>query len=454
MSERGIEKPWVTLERLIHEAQHHPLLEFLESLSPAETARALGRLGEDEHNLILEILSPEEAANIIIDLPDEQAADIIEDYTPEGAAAIIDELPDDEMADILGEVEEEEAEAILRAMPQEEAQHAREMLAYEEDTAGGIMMTEVLSYQSEETIDDVLGDLRANREIYSDYGVQYAYITDEEQHLIGVLRMRDILLALPDSKVFSLMMHDPFSLHQDTSLEEMIDSFEEKSFLGMPVVDNQQKLIGVVRKAAVMEASEKRSKDTYLKASGIVGGEELRSMPLLHRVSKRLMWLLPSLVLSVLAASVIARYESTLDQLIKLAMFLTIISGLSGNSGNQSVAVSIREMALGLVHPSEAGRVLIKEIATGLLIGLTLGSLIAAVSLLYEGSLPFALVVGGALATNTFISVLLGALIPLLLKKLGFDPALASGPLLTTTTDMCGFFLTLSLANQVLLQTA
>lgn len=447
-------RPWLLLEQLLEQGDHDAVVEYIEALAPADTARAISRLDEKQNALLLDILTPVEAAEVLTDLPDEQAADLIEDIDPEGAAAIVEEMPDDEMADILGEMEEEEAEAILQVMERndpEEAEEARRLLEYGEDTAGGILQTDALSFRESNTVREVLDDLRIKREEYSDYGVQYAYIISDDDKFVGVLRMRDVLLTAPEVKVGDIMLSDAIYFRVDTSFDEMMDVFEEYQLLGMPVVDEKGKLMGTVRKSAVMEAAEKRSKNTYLKASGIIGGEEFRTMPLGSRVMKRLMWLLPSLLLSILAASVIARYEETLDELIQLAMFLTIVSGLSGNSGNQSVAVSIRELALGLIKPSEFLVVFMKEIFVGLCIGLVLGLLLGGVAYLYQGELRFALVIGGALALNTMFSVLMGGLMPLLLRKLGVDPALASGPILTTVTDMCGFFLVLSLANLILL---
>ena len=170
-------------------------------------------------------------------------------------------------------------------------------------------------------------------------------------------------------------------------------------------------------------------------------------MPLLQRSRRRLTWLSVNIVLNILAASVIAFYQDTLSSVIALAVFLPIISDMSGCSGNQAVAVSIRELTLGLVKPNELFRVLAKEIGVGIVNGVILGMLLALVAILWKGNPYFGLVVGGALAVNTIVAVCLGGLIPLYLKKMGKDPALASGPILTTVTDMCGFFFALAFAT-------
>ena len=188
----------------------------------------------------------------------------------------------------------------------------------------------------------------------------------------------------------------------------------------------------------------------FMKFAGIVGGEEYRTMPMLRRSSRRLSWLSINIVLNIIAASVIAIYQDTLEKAIVLAVFLPIISDMSGCSGNQAVAVSIRELTLGLVRPREIGRVLAKESSIGILNGIVLGCLLGVAALLWKGNPYLGLVVGVALAANTLVAVSFGGFIPLFLRGIKTDPALASGPLLTTITDMCGFFFVLSFASILL----
>jgi len=216
------------------------------------------------------------------------------------------------------------------------------------------------------------------------------------------------------------------------------------------VVDDDGVFLGIVRRAAVEAALARQGNHRFLRFSGIVGGEEFRTMPLFDRVRRRLSWLSVNIVLNLLAASVIAYYQDTLAAVIALAVFLPMISDMSGCSGNQAVAVSIRELSLGLVRPGEISRVMRQEILVGLLNGLLLGALLGGVALLWKGNLYLGLVVGVALAANTIVSVSMGGILPLVLKRLRLDPALVSSPMLTTVTDMCGFFLVLSLATVVL----
>jgi magnesium transporter len=200
----------------------------------------------------------------------------------------------------------------------------------------------------------------------------------------------------------------------------------------------------------VEEALGDRSESDSLKRQGIVGGDEFRTMPLRLRAGRRLSWLSINIVLNIIAASVIAFFQGTLEQVIALAVFLPIISDMSGCSGNQAVAVSMRELALGLVRSNEVLYVWAKEIMVGLVNGLVLGAIIALVTFLWKGNPWLGLVVGSALAINTLVAVSLGGTVPLLLRRMNVDPAVASGPILTTVTDMCGFFIALGFATLML----
>jgi magnesium transporter len=309
------------------------------------------------------------------------------------------------------------------------------------------MLSEYLDFRSEQKVQDVLDDLQENREEYADYNVQYLYVTDDDNRLLGVLRMRDLLFPRRTATLGTLMIKNPYKVNVDTSLAGLRNFFEEHNLFGVPVVDVDSRLLGIVLPEAVEEASQKQSTQQFLGFSGIIGGEEFRSMPLLGRAGRRLSWLSLNIVLNIIAASVIAIYQDTLSAVIALAVFLPMVSDMSGCSGNQAVAVSMRELSLGLVRPSEIMRVLLKEASLGVVNGIALGVILGFVAYLWKGSPYLGLVVGGALAVNTVVAVSLGGLIPLFLKRLKLDPALVSSPILTTVTDMCGFFFVLSFAS-------
>jgi magnesium transporter len=331
-----------------------------------------------------------------------------------------------------------------------EADDVRQLSRYAADTAGGMMVTEYLAYADTVRVADVLEDLRAHADEYSRYNVQYAYVTAGEGKLVGVLRLRDLLLSPPATPVRLLMLVGPQRVPTDAPLDELLSFFDRHPYFGVPAVDADGRLVGVVRRADIEEAAAERAGRTLLRFSGVIGGEEFRTMPLGTRVLRRLPWLGVTGVLNLVAAAIIGLYEDTLTAAIALAAFLPVISGLSGNAGNQAVAVSLRELALGLVKADEVWWAFTREAAVGAVNGLVLGLVLAGAALAWKGNPYLGLVVGGSLALSTLVAVCLGGTIPLALKRLGVDPALASGPILTTVTDMCGFFLALSFATAVL----
>ncbi|MFH1950737.1 MAG: magnesium transporter [Pseudomonadota bacterium] len=442
--------PWDRLSELIAGKDSVELTRFVDALNPSETARGISRLTEEEQLRLLSLLSPEDAADVIEDIPEVQAADLVEDMPSEQAAAIMEEMTSDHLVDVLGEMDEDASQAILAKMDRKDADEARMLLEYAPDCAGGLMISEFLVYKIDNTIQDVLDDLQANRSEYVDYHVQYFYVVDREEKLAGVLRIHDLLFPARETRLTQVMISSPLSVPDKASLKELEEFFEEHHFFGVPVVDDGRRLVGVVLPNAIKEAVSKRKTKTFLRLSGIIGGEEFRTMPLLSRSGRRLSWLSMNIVLNIIAASVIALYQDTLAAVIILAVFLPMVSDMSGCSGNQAVAVSMRELSLGLVRPGELLWVLAKEAKVGIINGLVLGLLLGGVAFFWKGNPWLGVVVGGALAANTLVSVTLGGMLPLVLKRLKLDPALVSSPLLTTVTDMCGFFFVLSFAAAIL----
>lgn len=442
--------PWDTLRTLIAAGKQLELTAFLESLSAPETARGISRLTGAEQLQLLSLLSPENAADVIQEIPEVQAADIVEEMPSEQAAAIMEEMSSNHLADVLGKMDKSASQAILAKMGREDAKEARMLLQYAPDCAGGLMISEFLAFQAESTIQDVLDDLQSNRKKYHNYHVQYFYVVNQAKQLVGVLRMHDLLFPARETKLTQVMIASPLHLSDKAPLKELENFFEEHHLFGVPVVDSAQRLVGVVLPNAIEEAVNKRKTKTFLRLSGIIGGEEFRTMPLLSRSGRRLSWLSMNIVLNIIAASVIALYQDTLAAVITLAVFLPMVSDMSGCSGNQAVAVSMRELSLGLVRPGELLWVMAKEVKIGLINGVVLGMLLGGVAFLWKGNPWLGMVVGGALAANTLVSVILGGMLPLLLKRIKLDPALVSSPLLTTATDMCGFFFVLSFAAALL----
>lgn len=445
------ERPWEGLNERIDLADAAGAAELLADLSAEDQRLAMSHLPGDSQVILIESLLPQEAADILEHLPEVQAADILEALPSESAADIVEVLPGTVGVELLREMHAEESEALLSSIEDpEEAEQLRERTSYAWDTAGGLMTVSFASFPETATVGDVLAELGGNAERYADLDVQYVYVVGEGGLLRGVLRLRDLVLTRPTVPVAEVMIADPVSASVDDDFETLRNQFEERSYIGLPVVEAGGKLAGVVTQHAVREATADHQTEDYLRSSGILGGEELRSMPMLARCGRRLAWLGPNIILNVIAASVIAMYENTLEAVIALAVFLPIVSDMSGCSGNQAVAVSIRELTLGLMRPNEFRRIVWKEGVLGMVNGFVLGCILGTLAALWKDNIWLGLVIGGALFLNTVLSVLLGGSVPLILKRLKVDPALASGPILTTCTDMCGFFLVLNLASVVL----
>ena len=445
---------WEQMAEYAATSQSEELANQLDGLSDAERIHIFARLSAEDRGRVLGLLDAERAAELLETVPDAVAGRAVEGLEPGTAANILEELPSNQGADLLSRMKVESAEAILAETEPEVAASVRSLLQYEGDTAGGLMITEFVAVPEWGTAQDVIDHMRDEVERYADYPVQYVYVVGGGGELLGVLPLRDLLLARRQRAVESLMIRNPICVPARAPLEEVIDLFENHAFVGMPVVDEGGSLVGVLLREDVDEARMDRADLNALKARGIVGGDELRSFPLMLRSRRRLAWLAVNIVLNIAAASVIVIYEQTLQAVIALAVFLPIISDMSGCSGNQAVAVTLRELTLGVTKPNEIARVLFKESSLGLINGVVLGLLIGAVAWVWKGSLALGIVVGAALALNTVVAVCIGGAVPMVLSRIGADPALASGPMLTTITDMCGFFLVLSFATLMLAQLA
>lgn len=424
------------------------LADLLDPLSLSDALRELLNLPVDQRSAALSLLPPERAAELVEEAPNALAVDLVERLVSDQAAEIILELDSDIQADVIGELEDADAEAILARMDPEDAADVRRLVEYDDDVAGGLMVAEAFTFSDGDTVGKVLRRFAHEEYDLERYRGQHPYVLNSDGVPVGVLSLRSLLSTRRSIKLTDIMV-PPITVPASMPLEELEDLFDEHPFLGLPVVETDGNLVGVVSRSAVDEALLERAESASLKRQGVFG-DELRSMPLPLRARRRLQWLSANIVLNVIAASVIAAYEQTLAAVIALAVFLPMVSDMSGCSGNQAVAVSMRELSLGLVRPIDAMRVWLKEVSVGIINGCVLGLLIGLVAWMWKGNPFLGLVIGGALGLNTIIAVSIGGVLPLLLKRIGQDPAVASGPLLTTITDMAGFFLVLSLATAMM----
>jgi magnesium transporter len=306
------ERPWEEIAEALESGDSLRLLAVLEALSGEDTRRAISRLSAEQQQLILSRLNPEDAAELLESLPESQAVELLEEMSPEAAADIVENLPDNIGADLLQEMDEVDSEAVLAELDDvDEAEHLRELASYPWDSAGGLMTEAFAAFPVTHTVGMVLQELSENAEDYSDLDVQYVYAVGQSGELLGVLRLRDLVLTPRHRNIDTIMILNPASVQATDDLESLVEIFDERDYLGLPVLNNAGIIIGVIPRESVMEAAADHLTEDYLHSSGIVGGEELRSMPLMQRSMRRLSWLAPNILLNLIAASVIAAYSAS-----------------------------------------------------------------------------------------------------------------------------------------------
>ena len=313
------------------------------------------------------------------------------------------------------------------------------------DLAADAMSTDFLAVSDAITVGDAIEAIRASPR--AEGRPTYVYVVDATGRLRGVLFLRDLVFGTSQQRLAELMRASVISVPATMDQEEVARLFRRHHLAALPVVTASGHLIGTITPEAVSRIIEEEATEDLLKVAGIAGGEERATMAPRGAIRRRLPWLVLNMFLDVIAVSVIAFFESTIAEVVALAVLLPIISDMGGNVGIQTISLAVRGLATGDVTAADAWRQLRKELLVGLANGLVLGVLLCAVSYVWKGSLLLGIIGGAALAINTVIAGTAGIALPLILKRFGADPASASGPLLTTITDFCGFLLTLSLAT-------
>lgn len=424
------------------------LSSLIASITDADARHLLFRVDADVRTGILSLADADLLSGILEPLPNIEIALLIEALEPARAAELLSRYSAADQAHILEELDADDAAAITAEINLETAVDIGKLRSYPEGSAGWLMNPTPLKFKSNSTIGDVLKQIIDEENALDSADGQHPYVIDGQGRLVGFISLHS-LLTEKRSTPLDEVAQTALALSDHASLDDLRDFFDEHDFLGAPILDENGKLIGAISKDTAMDAIRARLHANAQKARGVVG-DELRTMPLLFRSRRRLSWLSANIFLNVIAASVISAFEPTLSAVIALAVFLPMVSDMSGCSGNQAVAVSMREISLGLARPSDLFRVWLKEVSVGLINGLVLGLIIGLVVFAWKGNAVLGGVIGLALAVNTVIAVSIGGCVPLILKRFKVDPAVASGPLLTTITDMAGFFLVLGLATLTL----
>ncbi|MCH8275523.1 MAG: magnesium transporter, partial [Armatimonadetes bacterium] len=408
MNDEAIQTAAEQLEELLENGKVQEAAALLLEALPSDAAQAITDLPPQLRETALRALPPERAADIVEELPDDVAASAIEAMRAESAAAILHEMQTDEEADVLQDVSDRKAEEILGRLDREEAEMARELLEYPEDTAGGLMQKEFIGLPVGFSASEAVRHLRSRAAEYADFPASYLYVLDERERLLGVLSLRSLLLCDPDAPIRSLMRTDPVSVEPSVEGEELAKVFRRRHFLAMPVVHADDRMLGIVTQEDALRFEKEESDEDLLQVSGIPSGEELRETPFLSRALRRLSWLLLKIVLNLGVAAVVALHEGTLQMMAALAVLLPVVSDLGGSAGSQAVAVSIRELSLERVRPRDFWRVLGTEAAIGAMNGIVLGLVVGAAAFLWKGNPALGLLAGFAISSSTIIAVAFG----------------------------------------------
>ncbi|MBF0621673.1 MAG: magnesium transporter [Magnetococcales bacterium] len=421
--------------------------EVVENLGFEKTAHVIQGLNPEEHEKLFSQMSPQVAAKLIKHIPIDQATSVMQRMDDRETKAFFSTLDMDDKAEIVSHVADSSIDRLLGLIDDEnEAAKIRQKANYKPGTAGHMMLLQVLVIPKTETVGKVLRYLGSEDVNFKRYSGQfYPYVIDEQRRILGVLSILNLLSEDRTTPAINTMK-SAVTVTADTDLDSLGNLFKEHTFFNLPVVDDDNRILGIINRQTVEEALIERAGSDAMKTAGVVG-DETRTMPVWLRARRRLSWLSANILLNILAASVIAAYEETLAAVIAIAIFLPMVSDMSGCSGNQAVAVSLRELALKAISPKDMFQVWIKEVSVGLINGVVLGILIGCVAWFWKDSAALGFVIGSALTMNTLIAVSVGGLVPLILKRFNVDPAVAAGPLLTTITDMAGFFLVLSMAS-------
>ena len=433
------------LSPMAEETQERLEIQELLKRHPAEVAEILAALREEEAvELLRRLYLRRAAAAPLGEMDPEEAARLLAELNRDEAVQILSRMDPDDAVDLLAELPKETVQDILRRLEEREAKQLSELLSYPPDTAGGLMSPEVVALPQDMSCQEAIETLRRVAEEMET--VYYAYVVDEDRRLVGVLSLRDLVFARPETPIRQVMRTDVVALPEDMDVEEVARTFDKYNFLALPVIDKEGRLLGIVTVDDVIDVIRAEDTEDMYKLAG-APLEERVDTPWWRSLRLRLPWLYLNLLTAFLAASVPAIFESTIARATALAAFMTIISGQGGNAGMQAITIVTRGMALGEVPKGKGWRILLKEVILGLLNGILVGLVVGLAAFLWKGNPWLGLVVFLAMVLNMLNAGVMGAVIPLSLRALGLDPALASSIFLTTFTDTLGFLFTLGLAS-------
>lgn len=416
-----------------------------EFIHPADLADHLENLSLEKRVCALRHMSTEDAAEALAELEGNAATDVLENLDADVAARIIAEMAPDDAADVLDELDEEHRDVLLQKLTREDSEELRNLLNFDSDSAAGVMNTELILLEQDLTVDEAIVHIR--KEMEDKESPYYAYVVDDHEVLVGVLSLRDLMLARPGTIVGDAVSgQNVVSVTFDTAKGEVANLLSHYNYLAMPVVDYDGHIMGVVTYDDIMDIIHDEASADLL---GMVGAdpEESVDTPWLESVHKRLPWLAVNMLNSAISASVVYMFEGTIAQMAVLAVLMPMVANQAGNTGQQALAVMIRQLATDRFDQRKAWKAVLREGKIGLATGLFMAFASFFGAWWFTGNLEVGMVMGGAILCDMTLGAVAGGSIPLLFRAIGRDPAQASSIFLTMLTDGAGFFIFLGLAS-------
>ena len=448
MDPSQIELALASIRTALEAGEIQAAIDTLTDLHPVDRADAFSDLDDEDQAALLPELDLEATADLLEELEDEEAAAVAETFDTEQLADVLDEMEPDEAADVLGDLPTERAEEALAEM--EEADNVLPLLPYADETAGGRMTTSFIALPVGSTAAEAIQILRrVEPDAETPY---YLYVEDEADRLVGIIGLRDLVISSPESAVETIMDPEVIFARTQEDQEDVALRMARYDLAALPVVDERGVVVGVITHDDVLDVVAEEATEDIYRLANVPDPDLSIDSPIRLSIRKRLPWLYLSAVTALFAAWVISNFELLIAEVAILAVFLSVVAGLGGNTATQSLAMIVRALALGELELRSAWRTVFKEGATGFIAGVLVGTVVGVAVWLWKGSPVLGVVLGLALIGNMLVAGFVGALIPISLRALKLDPALASSVLVTTVTDSVGFALFLSLSALALSQ--
>ena len=435
------------LEDLVRSRSDFLILNILQDLYPPDIAHIINRVDTSEAEYIFKLIPMETASEVILELDETHREHLLQTMSQPKLTELVGEMESDDAADIVAELPEEKAEEVLETMNVEDSSEVQELLRYDENTAGGIMAKEVAVVNARDTVKQAIRVVRKMAKEHKN--IHTVYVLDENGVLLGAVPLQDLLVNTPNRRMYKLMNAEVISVTTDVDQEQVAQIFKKYDIVSLPVTDKAGKLLGRITVDDVVDVMEEEHEEDVARMVGSDADELERHSPAKIALL-RLPWVLTTLSIEFLAGVVIHFFDATLSKIILLASFMPIISAISGNTGLQSAAIIVRGLATGHVDLNRWWKPIVRQFQTTLIIGSACGVVIGAIGAIWHGGALFGVVVGFSMFISINISGFVGTSVPMISKRLGFDPAITAGPFETAFQDVVGITIFLTIATSLL----